>query len=232
VPSGFRRDCGFVGINQDQCESKGCCWSPDKPGFPWCFYSNGAVLGYGVSSVTPTDTGLTGSLQLVNGGGFYGVDISPLHFAVTYETADRVRIRIIDPSRQRYEVPTSLLPVPNTTVSSVATNYAVSYTNYPFGISVTRKADGAVIFNSTTTGAFNGLVFEDQYLELSTQLPSNPNVYGLGEHVRNLRLDPDGSLHTMWARDAPTPVDQNIYGTHPFYCTHTQAHTSYNAGGS
>ena len=56
-------------------------------------------------------------------------------------------------------------------------------------------SDGIVLFNSTTDGSFNGLVFEDQYWEMSTQLPSNPNIYGLGEHVRNLRIDPDGSYH-------------------------------------
>jgi hypothetical protein len=45
-------------------------------------------------------------------------------------------------------------------------------------------SDGAVLFNTTTDGGFNGLVFENQYVELSTQLPPNPQIYGLGEHVR------------------------------------------------
>ena len=40
-------DCGFMGIDQSQCEAKGCCW---KPAFsfmklvgdtPWCFYPSG-----------------------------------------------------------------------------------------------------------------------------------------------------------------------------------------------
>jgi hypothetical protein len=68
-------------------------------------------------------------------------------------------------------------------------------TDYPFGVAITRVHDGVVIFNTTTNGKFNGLVFENQYLEWSTQLPANPNVYGLGEHIRKLRIDPDGSKH-------------------------------------
>lgn len=33
-------DCGYMGINQAQCESKGCCWaSSSVSGIPWCFYS-------------------------------------------------------------------------------------------------------------------------------------------------------------------------------------------------
>mmetsp|Transcript_30110 Transcript_30110/g.32819 ORF Transcript_30110/g.32819 Transcript_30110/m.32819 type:complete len:507 (+) Transcript_30110:78-1598(+) len=36
-------DCGFVGITQSGCESKGCCWSSSSVnGIPWCFYQKGA----------------------------------------------------------------------------------------------------------------------------------------------------------------------------------------------
>lgn len=41
-----------------------------------------------------------------------------------------------------------------------------------------------MLFNTTTSQtnpAFNGMIFEDQYLEISTQLNNaNPNIYGLG----------------------------------------------------
>jgi hypothetical protein len=34
-------DCGYIGITQSQCETKGCCWSPDysNSSVPWCFNS-------------------------------------------------------------------------------------------------------------------------------------------------------------------------------------------------
>jgi len=33
-----RVECGFFGIQQHQCEGKGCCWKPSsRNGVPWCF---------------------------------------------------------------------------------------------------------------------------------------------------------------------------------------------------
>lgn len=35
-------DCGYVGINQQICQSKGCCWNPSgTSGVPWCYYGAG-----------------------------------------------------------------------------------------------------------------------------------------------------------------------------------------------
>ena len=35
-----RKECGYYGIKQPECESKGCCWSPLENGSkaPWCFF--------------------------------------------------------------------------------------------------------------------------------------------------------------------------------------------------
>ena len=35
-----RKECGYMGIKQPECESKGCCWSPLENGSkaPWCFF--------------------------------------------------------------------------------------------------------------------------------------------------------------------------------------------------
>lgn len=39
-----KADCGYMGINQQQCEAKSCCWKPtnDLKGVPWCFYPSGS----------------------------------------------------------------------------------------------------------------------------------------------------------------------------------------------
>ncbi len=47
--------------------------------------------------------------------------------------------------------------------------------------------------------------------------PLGPNLYGLGEHVDPLRLSLDNHIYTLWNVDIPTPVDQNVYGAHPFF---------------
>lgn len=104
---------------------------------------------------------------------------------------------------------------------------AVSYTRKPFGFAVTRISTGDVLFNSTppmTSAAndellFNSLVFKDQYLEISTQLPAGASLYGLGESTR-----PDGlklktnHTYTLWATDIGSiNLDMDLYGSYPFY---------------
>lgn len=93
---------------------------------------------------------------------------------------------------------------------------------------------GPVIFNSTSTilDAFP-FVFEKQYLQVSftslpidifakfyplkmtSALPYDANVYGLGEVVSSSGfrryIGPNGgTIQTMWARDAADPVDENL----------------------
>ncbi len=55
------------------------------------------------------------------------------------------------------------------------------------------------LYTADSGEQFNGLIFEDQYLELSTQLPKNNYIYGLGEHVHPLRLNNSGSYYTLFA---------------------------------
>jgi alpha-D-xyloside xylohydrolase len=103
-----------------------------------------------------------------------------------------------------------------------------SYTTEPFGFAITRTSDNEVLFNTTpATGAnpndsshYNTLVFKDQYIEISTQLPPTQSaLYGLGEgtHKAGLRLAP-GNTYTLWATDIGSYwQDVDLYGSYPFY---------------
>lgn len=62
-------------------------------------------------------------------------------------------------------------------------NYDFKYTSNPFGFKVIRKSDKQVIFDTTEYP----LVFEDQYLEVSTAVPRDTNLYGLGEVIGSFR---------------------------------------------
>jgi glucoamylase len=46
LSDGDKVDCGYLGINQQQCQSKSCCWIPvftqQLAGTPWCFYPSGS----------------------------------------------------------------------------------------------------------------------------------------------------------------------------------------------
>jgi alpha-glucosidase (family GH31 glycosyl hydrolase) len=56
-------------------------------------------------------------------------------------------------------------------------NYDFKYTAKPFSFKVVRKSDKETIFDTSNLP----FVFEDQYLELSTHVPKDANIYGFGE---------------------------------------------------
>nr|XP_060626267.1 trefoil factor 1-like [Anolis sagrei ordinatus] len=34
-----REDCGWPGITESECRSRGCCFNKETPNTKWCFYS-------------------------------------------------------------------------------------------------------------------------------------------------------------------------------------------------
>ncbi|MCL4124434.1 UNVERIFIED_CONTAM: hypothetical protein GTU68_019351, partial [Idotea baltica] len=75
----------------------------------------------------------------------------------------------------------------------------------------------ALLFSSRfdTRGAAP-LIFSDQFLQLSTLLPSS-FVYGLGQHLEGLLLDTYWKRRVLWNADAIPQPESNLYGSHPFY---------------
>jgi alpha-glucosidase (family GH31 glycosyl hydrolase) len=63
-------------------------------------------------------------------------------------------------------------------------------------------------------------LFKDQYIELSTAVPEDADLYGLGEVTlpTGLRLPRDGRTITLYNRDTPVATPYaNLYGSHPFF---------------
>jgi len=217
----LRDDCGYLGITQGECESRGCCWSPTDPVYPWCFFSSNEECSiYQVQSSTPIRNGMSLSASL-NGRGcnYYGDDIKNIKIDIVMETNERLHVKIYDADSKRWEVPNEILPRPSLGLEPSAPLYKFSYNQRPFGFQVYRSDTGQVVFNSsasTQNPLFRNLIFEDQYLEISTQLPEGANIYGLGERVHPLKLTPKRT-YTIWTADETMPDNQNIYGAHPFY---------------
>ncbi|KAG0288941.1 hypothetical protein BGZ98_004050, partial [Dissophora globulifera] len=202
--------------------NRNCCWDSDQNNLnaPFCFLKQHQCKGYGVKGVQESDTGLTIDLELIGGPtgcARFGKDAARLTVVVDFETESRVRVKVLDKDTARYEIPTEALPSTASTIRRVdSRGYSFKYTESPFTFSVTRVSDGQVVFDSSVTG-MDSLVYEDGYLEISSVLPNDANIYGLGEVVTSFRRDTRGTRQTMWARDAPTPVDENLYGSHPFH---------------
>lgn len=169
--------------------------------------------GYKVSGhVEKTKTGLEIPLSFKQKGrDLFGKTIDDLLVNVDFETEDRlhvkvsrkcgtarsglVRVRyrrsmilfrkIADKNGKQYLVPDSPLGVERPKIHSAAqdVNYDFKYTSNPFGFKVIRKSDKQVIFDTTDYP----LVFEDQYLEVSTTVPKDTNLYGIGEVIGSFR---------------------------------------------
>ena len=69
-------------------------------------------------------------------------DVLDLTVDLIYETAQRLRIRVYDGARQRYEVP---LRVPQVEKKANETDYEIVIGQTPFSLIVTRKATGAIL---------------------------------------------------------------------------------------
>ncbi|PWN23732.1 putative alpha-glucosidase precursor [Microstroma glucosiphilum] len=109
----------------------------------------------------------------------------------------------------------------------------------PWAFWVTRKSNGDIIFDTRpeniptfdtpmdldglSDGKHNStkmpshpMIFENQYLQLSSALPKDANIYGLGEYISgSFRRDNKATLQPFFTLDAGDPVDSNMYGYHP-----------------
>jgi len=151
--------------------------------------------GYSLSNVERTDRGLTGSLKL-NGSACnaYGKDYANLTLTVYYDTQTRLHVTIEDDDKQQFRIPDSLVGIPAPDTSTTTFDYSFEYNESPFEFWVTRN-DGEILFD---TRGWN-LIFETQYLELTTNMEEGYNVYGLGEVIHSLRLQ-SNFTRTMWAK--------------------------------
>ncbi|KAJ8522623.1 hypothetical protein ONZ45_g829 [Pleurotus djamor] len=175
--------------------------------------------GYEARNIKTTASTLTVDLILRGGGcHIYGPDIQQLTLKVQYETENRIHLKISDPNEARYEVPESVFPRPaSQSVDGSSAAIQFNYTESPFTFSIYRTKTQEVLFST----ASHPIIFEPQYLRVKTKLPSNANIYGLGEHSNSFRLDTNQKTLTLWALDAfGIPEGSNIYGTHPIYFEH------------
>ena len=163
----------------------------------------------------------------------------------SFEADEILRVRITDSNCQRWEVPQDVIPSqvnlhhqslpenhynlleshqlsPAYNLSIPTSDFILTLDNTtPFGFSISRHSTGDILFDTSPEKSASGagLVFKDQYLELSSLLPADrASLYGLGEHTKStFRLSHNQTL-TLWNSDiSSASLDLNLYGSHPFY---------------
>lgn len=179
---------------------------------PQAINAQSACPGYKASDVQKTSSGVTATLQLAGQAcNAYGTDIESLNLTVEYLAKDRLNVLItpthIDASNTSwYLLDEHMVPRPLADKDGSSENDSdleFTWSNDPsFGFTVTRKSTGDVVFD--TVGSV--LVYQNQFIEFVTALPDNYNLYGLGEHIQQLRLLPNATM-TIYNADAGDPID-------------------------
>ncbi|KAI0757718.1 glycosyl hydrolases family 31-domain-containing protein [Daedaleopsis nitida] len=207
--------------------------------------------GYILSSLSETKNGLTAQLSMAGQAcNAFGHDIVNLTLEVTYETKERLHVNIYDTAKTHFTIPPDVIPLAGAGEHARAAEESeleFHHESQPFAFWITRRSepDAQPLFDtrlkslpstpippvitSDDSTALDGfpLVFEDQYLQLTSALPLGANIYGLGEVLASSGFRRDigtnggvGTVQAMWARDIPDPVDENVYGSHPIYLEH------------
>ncbi|KAK5054397.1 hypothetical protein LTR84_001287 [Exophiala bonariae] len=178
--------------------------------------------GYTASDVKTSATGLTAQLSLAGPAcNVYGTDIENLVLTVEYQTDSRLHVNIqpaeITPQNESwYILSTDYVPAGSQEDGQMTTSDLTFSWDHSeesgFGFNVTRNSTGDVLFSTTGTK----LVYENQFIEIVTQQDEGYNLYGLGEVIHGLRLG-NNLTRTLYAADVGDPIDENLYGSHPFY---------------
>lgn len=140
-----------------------------------------------------------------------------------YQADTRLAVRITPKylapaNRSLYILDPALTPYPGIDkgFSKDAAKLRFTWTNKPtFQFRVSRAESEEVLFD--TYGS--KIVFEDQFLELTTSMVPDYNIYGLAETLRGFRL-PNNYTITMWnaySLDNDQVLDVNAHSVHPMY---------------
>ncbi len=173
--------------------------------------------------------------------GTYGINYVLANVVCLWDLCS-LHVNIYDTAKSQFTIPSSVVDLGSGAKAisggKNTSDLVFNYQSTPFAFWITRRSapDAQPLFdtrisslpqtpippviptdNSTALDGFP-LVFEDQYLQLTSSLPLGTNVYGLGEVIASSGFRRDvgsnggkGTIQTMWARDVGDPVDENVY---------------------
>ena len=160
-----RFDCyPEYGANQNACVKRGCCWRPPSGrdpqlqavnktrldmDVPYCYYPSDFPSYQVVSQSRMADgDGIVLSLQKSKAT-FRPNDILKIEVRIQFETNQRLHVQIVDPNKERYQVPLVNVNQPYQKSKFSAkdnnTDYQISISKQPFALKIYRKSTGRLL---------------------------------------------------------------------------------------
>ena len=201
LPDDLRVDCHpDPNATPERCLARGCISCPASipdRNTPTCFFPP----SYGYSMVgDPINTGHGFLINLQRKQNqsqtLFGNDVEQLVLEVDFQSDYRLRVKISDKNKPRWEVPLVIDPSKQNLTDNPL--YSVEFSKEPsFSFKIIRKSSGAVLLDTS----LGGFVFSDQFIKIGFKLPSQ-NVYGVGENEQHsLRHSFENRpLYSLWAR--------------------------------
>jgi alpha-glucosidase (family GH31 glycosyl hydrolase) len=213
IDPNYRIDCHpDFNVTQAVCANRGCVFDTktyDKSlGIPLCYYPNntGYVATNGLNSDSVSLVRPSNGVKNPFGSDFDLVFTSK-------EIGGGLYVSISPKQGGRYRPPIDINLTPN--IVSSEKLKVVKSNNSIFSFAVQRQSSGANVWDTS----IGGLLFADQFIQISTYLPSDL-IYGFGEHLHQ-NLKHNFTNYTTWgmfARDNGFLAFQHpSYGVHPFY---------------
>nr|XP_045599911.1 maltase-glucoamylase, intestinal-like [Procambarus clarkii] len=207
-----------VPVTEQLCKARNCVWDQSSkiPCSIPPLSDYGFMFADGV--VERTEDGFRTVLRKM-GASLYGGEMNNITFQAFLYSDHTLRVKFYQAEESRYEVPVEVR-VPGGGARDPL--YEVALPSHPrpgdpFYFYVVRRDTGTILFDTR----IGGLTFSEQFLSISSTLPSR-NVYGLGENAHHtFRHHLGGKVWPVFSRDqGPVPGverEVNLYGAQPYY---------------
>lgn len=178
----YRIDCHpDPSASEYDCRNRGCTWDTsfgwgivacmipkEKGGYK--LVENSQNISSPISQFTLTRISQSNQFSM------FGRDINDLKLQIDTSGADMIRLRIRDQNKKRYEVPVPIQWQPATPSTEAKIKFELTKTkNGQAGFRVRRTRTNTILFD--TSYFAEGFVYDDQFIQLITTIPSQ-NVYG------------------------------------------------------
>lgn len=211
-----RVDCHPEGPpSQRSCSRRGCCYdpvnateAPPEAGFimpPSCFYPSN-YLGYKVEAINRSLFGIIVRAKRVTPSGL-PKDIDSIVVEAIHYDDFIVRLRVTNAKVRRYES-----PFPKVSDRKKIRPKFYELVAGPGGeLQIVKRTSRKPVFHAN----ISTLVYAEQFLQLSTRLPSR-FVYGVGDVKSPLLRSTDWYKVTLFNAGRSPVEGKNLYSSHPF----------------